>query len=58
LGDVEGFNRVLSQINTFETLDEVNDFLRDQVTPEYNDWEGKEAVADRLMRLVQQRFNA
>ena len=58
LGDVEGFNRVLSQINTFETLDEVNDFLRDQVTPEYNNWEGKEAVADRLMRLVQQRFNA
>ena len=58
LGDVEGFNRVLSQINTFETLDEVNDFLRDQVKPEYNNWEGKEAVADRLMRLVQQRFNA
>ena len=58
LGDVEGFNRVLSQINTFETLDEVNDFLRDQVKPEYNNWDGKEAVADRLMRLVQQRFNA
>jgi hypothetical protein len=58
LGDVEGFNRVLSQINTFETLEEVTDFLEHQVKPEYNNWEAKDAVVDRLMRLVQQRFNA
>lgn len=58
LGDVEGFNRVISQINTFETLEEVSDFLENQVKPEYNNWATKEAVADRFMRLVQQRFNA
>ena len=58
LGDVEGFNRVLSQINTFESFDEAQDFLTNQVQPEYGDWEGKEAVAERLMRLIQQRFNA
>jgi hypothetical protein len=57
-GDVEGFNRVLSQINTFESFDEAQDFLTNQVQPEYRDWEGKEAVAERLMRLIQQRFNA
>lgn len=57
-GDVEGFNRVLSQINTFETIEEVTDFLEHQVKPEYNNWEAKDAVVDRLMRLVQQRFNA
>ena len=58
LGDVDGFNRVLSQINTFETLDEVSDFLNDQVKQDYNNWEEKEAVAERFMRLIQQRFNA
>lgn len=58
LGDVEGFNRVISQINTFESLEEVSDFLENQVKPEYNNWATKEAVAERLMRLVQQRFNA
>ena len=58
LGDVEGFNRVISQINTFETLKEVSDFLENQVKPEYNNWETKEAVVERLMRLIQQRFNA
>lgn len=58
LGDNEGFNRVLSQINTFETLEEVSDFLEQQVKPEYNNWETKDAVVDRLMRLLQQRFKA
>ena len=58
LGDIEGFNRVISQINTFETLEEVSDFLENQVKPEYNNWETKEAVVERLMRLIQQRFNA
>jgi len=57
-GDNEGFNRVLSQINTFETLEEVSDFLDQQVKPEYNNWETKDAVVDRLMRLLQQRFKA
>lgn len=58
LGDVEGFNRVLSQINTFDSFEEAKDFLTNQVQPEYNDWEEKEAVAERLIRLIQQRFNA
>lgn len=58
LGDNEGFNRVLSQINTFETLEEVSDFLEQHVKPEYNNWETKDAVVDRLMRLLQQRFKA
>jgi hypothetical protein len=58
LGDIEGFNRVISQISTFESLEEVGEFLENQVKPEYNNWETKEAVADRFMRLIQQRFNA
>jgi len=58
LGDIEGFNRVISQISTFDSLDEVGGFLENQVKPEYNNWETKEAVADRFMRLIQQRFNA
>ncbi|MEY2963611.1 MAG: hypothetical protein RL754_872 [Bacteroidota bacterium] len=54
-GSTEDFNRVVSQLNTMETLAEAQDFLNQMVAPDYN-WEAQEEVAARFMDLVEQRF--
>ena len=56
--DLEGYNRVVSQITTFSSFEEATEFLHQQVKPEYGYWEGKEAVVERFLTLVAQRFNA
>lgn len=51
----EDFNRVLSQLNTFKSENEVKDFIDNVVKPDY-DWSGKEEFEERLMGLVERRF--
>ena len=57
LDDVEGYNRVVSQINTFSSYQEAHDFLTQQVIPEYANWIDKDAIVERFLSLVAQRFN-
>lgn len=54
-GSTEDFNRVVSQINTMESLDEIRDFLESHIAPEYN-WGTQEETAERFFVLVEQRF--
>ncbi len=49
------FNRVLSQLNTFNTENEAKDFILTKVKPEYN-WQGKETYEERLMNLIERKF--
>ena len=56
-GDAGGYQRVISQLETFENLQEARDFLNHQVKPDYNHWEGKEDYADRFMALVERNYN-
>ena len=49
------FNRVLSQLNTFNTEKEAKDFILTKVKPEYN-WQGKDAYEERLMLLIERKF--
>ncbi len=51
----EDFNRVLSQLNTFESEITAKDFLNNQVKPDYN-WSGKEEYEDRLVALIERKF--
>ena len=55
-GSNEDFNRVISQISTYDSFQEVQQFIVDMVKPDYNNWEGKEEYADRFMNLVEKRF--
>lgn len=55
-GSSEDFNRVLSQINTFNSLDQALAFIDDLVKPDYNYWTGKEEYVSRLMELIEKRF--
>jgi hypothetical protein len=54
-GGQEDFNRVLSQLNTFGTVKEANDFLTEVVKPDYN-WVNKSDYVDRLLGLVRKKL--
>ena len=49
------YNRVISQLNTFETEDDALRFLNKQVKPDYN-WEGKELFEERLIQIITRKF--
>ena len=53
--DQSAFNRVLSQLNTFETEDQARAFLNDTVKPDY-DWSNKEEYEERLLALIERKF--
>jgi len=55
-GSNEDFNRVISQISTFNNLDEANSFIDDLVKPDYNNWVGKEDYAERFTQIVEKNF--
>ncbi len=55
-GSNEDFNRVISQISTYDSFQEVQQFIVDMVKPDYNNWEGKEEYADRFMNLIEKKF--
>jgi hypothetical protein len=52
----EDFNRVLSQLNTFDSFEEAKNFIDDMVKPDYNNWQGNEDFAERFMELIANKF--
>lgn len=55
-GSNEDFNRVVSQLNTFETHEEALQFIEDLVKPDYDQWAGKEEYAQRFLQIVEKNF--
>jgi hypothetical protein len=53
----EDYNRVLSQLMTFDTFQEAEDFIENMVKPDYNNWEGKDEYAQRFMEIVEKKFS-
>ena len=54
--DKINYERVISQIITFESWSEVSKFLNTQVKIEYNNWEGKEEVVERFLYILKNNF--
>lgn len=52
----EDYNRVLSQLITFDTLPEAKDFIDNVVKPDYNNWEGKDEYEQRFMEIIEKKF--
>ncbi len=52
----EDFNRVLSQLNTFDSFEEAKNFIDEMVKPDYNNWQGEEDFAERFMEVVEKKF--
>lgn len=52
----EDFNRVISQLNTFDTFEEAKTFINEMVIPDYNYWVGEEDYIERFMAIVEKKF--
>ena len=55
-GSMDDYNRVISQLNTIDTLERSNSFIENMVKPEYNNWDGKEEYQERFMAIVARKF--
>ena len=56
-GNTSDYNRVLSQLNTFNSLEEAQKFIDKIVKPDYNHWEGKEEYEERFRAHIDNRFS-
>lgn len=52
----EDFNRVISQLNTFDTFEEAKNFINEMVIPDYGYWVGAEDYMERFMAIVEKKF--
>lgn len=52
----EDYNRVLSQLNSFNNFFEAKTFIDEMIKPEYNNWEGKDDYMHRFMEIVEKKF--
>ncbi|GIZ09275.1 hypothetical protein [Flavobacterium sp. UMI-01] len=52
----EDYNRVMSQIMTFDNFYETKAFIEDMVKPDYNDWKGKTDYEERFMEIIEKKF--
>jgi len=50
------YNRVVSQVTTLSSFDEAQQFILQQVKADYK-WEGKEVYVERLLMLIEKRFD-
>ena len=56
-GSSEDMNRVISQLSTYNSFEEAEEFIEEMVKPDYNNWDGKEDYASRFMEVVARKFN-
>ncbi len=56
-GKSEDYERVLSQISTTASYVEASRLIKDMVKPDYNNWKGKEIYEERLMEIIQSKFD-
>ena len=54
-GNQQDFHRVLSQVNTFSSFEEVTEFIETMVKPEHN-WDNQEEYAERFMEIIEIKF--
>ncbi|WP_445748674.1 hypothetical protein [Polaribacter sp.] len=54
-GEQEDFNRVISQLNSYETEKEAKNFIEKVVKPDYN-WAEHEELENRFLEIVSRKF--
>ena len=52
----EDYNRVMNQLITFDSFEEVQTFINDMVKPDYGDWHGKEEYEQRFIEIIEKKF--
>ena len=56
-GDTASYEKVLSQIVTFDSWEEVFNFIDAQVKTEYDNWNKNEEIADRFLAILHKNFD-
>ena len=56
-GKSEDYERVMSQLNSFESFANAKEFLINIVKPDYNNWVNKEEFEERLLQILESRFS-
>lgn len=56
-GSDADYNRVLSQLSTFSSLEEAKQFIYQMVKPDYDSWDGKEEYEERFIQIIESKFN-
>lgn len=56
-GKNEDYERVISQLNSFNSYIEAQQFLIEIVKPDYNDWINKEEVEERFLLILESKFS-
>lgn len=56
-GKTEDYTRILSQINTYNTFEEAESFIKGKVKPDYNNWLDKEEYSKRFMKIIEKNFS-
>mgnify|MGYP001423416625 CR=1 FL=1 len=52
----EDYDRVISQINTLDSLAEARTLIFDMIKPDYNNWEGQEEIEARFLEIIENKF--
>ena len=53
----DDYDRVISQLNTMDSFEEISDFIQNIIKPDYNNWEDKGDYETRFLEILQQKFN-
>jgi hypothetical protein len=56
-GKNEDYDRVISQINTINSLEEAQKLILEMVKPDYNNWNGKGEYEERFIEIIEGKFN-
>lgn len=56
-GNTADYDRVISQLNTIQSLEDANRFIETIVKPDYNNWLGKEEFSERFMEIIASKFS-
>mgnify|MGYP000441995787 FL=1 len=52
----EDYERVLSQLSTLDSYEEVVNLLDSIIKPDYNNWEGQEDVEGRFLEIIENKY--
>tara|TARA_B100001057_G_scaffold206768_1_gene207541 strand:- start:678 stop:1205 length:528 start_codon:yes stop_codon:yes gene_type:complete len=52
----DDYQRVISQLSTFQNWDEANSFINEFIKPDYKYWRGKDVFEKRFLSLVKNFF--
>lgn len=54
--NAEDYSRVLSQINSMDSFEEADAFIKGKIKPDYNYWLKKEEYSERFMHLIKKKY--